>query len=120
MCGITKYQRIQLYDKKAGHTMIMVKLVLVGGSGATYPFLPQLPFMQLEYKWEETGTLSSGWPMTLSAFPQFHSILHTKPFNTTRRSTIVESMSSPSMSSSSQKPISEIHRYTSELPPYLI
>lgn len=31
----------------------MVKLAVgvAGGSGATYPFLPQLPFMQLEYKW---------------------------------------------------------------------
>lgn len=48
----------------------MVKLVLIGKSGATYPFLPLLPFMQLEYKWEETGPLSSGWPMTSSTLPQ--------------------------------------------------
>lgn len=68
MYGLTKYKSIQFYYKKAGHTM--VKLVLVGGSSATYPFLPQLPFMQLEYKREETGPLSPGWPMTLSAFPQ--------------------------------------------------
>lgn len=46
----------------------MVKLVLVGGSGATYPFLPQPPSMQLDYEWEETGTANSGWPMASSAF----------------------------------------------------
>lgn len=55
--------------------MVMLAVRVVGGSGATYPFLPQLPFMQLEYKWGETGTPSSGWPMALSAFPQFHNVL---------------------------------------------
>ena len=55
--------------------MKMVKLALAGGSTATYPFPPQLPFRQLEYKCEETGTPSSGWPMALSAFPQFHHVL---------------------------------------------
>lgn len=69
MYGMPKYKSIQFYYKKAGHT-IVVKLILVSKSGATYPFLPPLPFMQLEYKREETGPLSSGWPMTLSAFPQ--------------------------------------------------
>lgn len=69
MYGLTKYKSTQFYYKKAGHP-IMVKLVLVGGSSATYPFLPQLPFMQLEYEREETGLLSPGCPMTLSAFPQ--------------------------------------------------
>jgi len=69
MYGMTKYKRTQFYYEKTGHT-IVVKLVLVGKSGATYPFLPPLSFMQLEHKWEETGPLSSGWPMTLSAFPQ--------------------------------------------------
>lgn len=55
--------------------MKAVKLALAGGSSATYPFLPQLPFRQLEYKWEENGPPSSGWPMALSAFPQFHNVL---------------------------------------------
>ena len=58
--------------------MIMVKLVPVGGSGATYPFLPQLPLMQLEYMWEETGTPSSGELLVLSAFPQFHNVLQNR------------------------------------------
>lgn len=58
--------------------MTMVKLFPVGGSGATYPLLPQLSLMQLEYKWEETGTPSSGWPMVLSAFPQFHNVLQNR------------------------------------------
>lgn len=69
MYRVTKYKSIQFYYKKGGHT-IVVKLVLIGKSGATYPFLPLLPFMQLEYKWEETGPLSSGWPMTSSTLPQ--------------------------------------------------
>lgn len=58
----------------------MAKLAVgvAGGSGATYPFLPQLPFMQLEYKWGETGTPGSGWPMALSAFPQCHNVLQNR------------------------------------------
>lgn len=63
----------------------MIKLVLVGGSGVTYPFLPQLLFMQLEYKREETGTPSPGWPMVLSAFLSSTMLCKTEPFNTTRR-----------------------------------
>lgn len=54
------------------------QLFPVGGSGATYPFLPQLPLMQLEYKWEETGTPSSGELLFLSAFPQFHNVLQNR------------------------------------------
>lgn len=49
--------------------MTVVKLVPVGGGGATYPFLPQLPLMQLEYKWEETGTQA-----LVSFLSAFHSV----------------------------------------------
>lgn len=59
-------------------TMVTLAIRVVGGSGATYPFLPQLLFMQLEYKWGEAGTPSSGWPMALSAFPKLHNVLQNK------------------------------------------
>lgn len=37
--------------REAGHRMTMVKLALVKGSGATYPFLPPLPFSQVGWEW---------------------------------------------------------------------
>lgn len=63
----------------------MVKLILVGGSGATYPFLPQLPFVQLEYKWEETGTPSSADLQLYLLFLSSTMFCKTELFNTTRR-----------------------------------
>lgn len=55
-----KYKRAQFYYNfklsKTGDKVTMVKPVLVGGSDAIYPFLQQLPFLQLDNEWEETGT----------------------------------------------------------------
>lgn len=50
-----------------------------------YHFPPQLPFIQVEYEWEETGTPSSSWPTVFICFSSFHVFCETVPFTTTRR-----------------------------------
>lgn len=55
MHGMTKHERMSYYYilawREAGHRMTMVKLALVKGNGATYPFLPPLPFSQVGWEW---------------------------------------------------------------------
>lgn len=67
-------------------TVVKLAIRVAGGSGATYPFLPQLLFMQLEYKWGETGTPSSGWPMAYLLSLNCTMFYKTELFNTTTRS----------------------------------
>lgn len=49
-------------------TVVKLAIRVAGGSGATYPFLPQLLFMQLEYKWGKLALQALAGPW-LICFP---------------------------------------------------
>lgn len=67
-------------------TVVTLAIRVVGGSGATYPFLPQLPFMQLDTSGGKLAlqALAGPWLYLLSLNSTM--FYKTELFNTTTRS----------------------------------